>query len=755
MPAKGSLRLKVASAQQQDVGKGIVRIGVKQIRSLSLQRGDVVDITGKRVTAAIAVPAYSEDEGIDIVRMDGLIRGNAKVGLGEYVELKKADWKEAKKVSLAPAKQGLRIAGTGEGLRPTLLYRPLVHGDLISTTVFNRPRESFPMDSFSDDFFRGFFESPAFGLMEIRLVVTSTIPKGIVRVSEETQIELAPEYLETKERGLIEVTYDDLGGIKPVVQKVREMIELPLKHPELFDRLGIDPPKGVLLHGPPGTGKTLVAKAVAHESEAYFTAINGPEIVGKFYGESEERLRRVFAEAEKNTPAVIFIDELDSIAPKRAEVAGELERRIVAQLLTLMDGLKARHNVIVIGATNRLDAIDPALRRPGRFDREIEIRIPDQPGRLEILQIHTRGMPLGKEVELEKIAEVTHGYTGSDIAALAKEAALAALRRVMPTLNLEEKTVPAEVLEKLTVNRDDFEEGLKEVQPSALREIVVEIPNVRWEDVGGLEEVKQLLHEMVELPLKRPQAFARLGIGSPKGVLLYGPPGTGKTMIAKAVATETGANFLTAKGSSLLSKWYGESEKKIAEFFHRARQVTPSILFFDELDSLAPVRGGSLGEPQVTERVVNQLLAEMDGMEELKGVVVLGATNRPDMIDPALLRPGRFDEIVYVPIPDHKARVEVFRSHTKKMALDADVNLEKLAEITNRFTGADIAGVCMKAGLYALRENPEARRVAMEHFFRATKEAIPSVTEEMEKEYEKLARKVKQESVRIGFRRGD
>ncbi len=755
MPAKGSLRLKVASAQQQDVGKGIVRIGVKQIRSLSLQRGDVVDITGKRVTAAIAVPAYSEDEGIDIVRMDGLIRGNAKVGLGEYVELKKADWKEAKKVSLAPAKQGLRIAGTGEGLRPTLLYRPLVHGDLISTTVFNRPRESFPMDSFSDDFFRGFFESPAFGLMEIRLVVTSTIPKGIVRVSEETQIELAPEYLETKERGLIEVTYDDLGGIKPVVQKVREMIELPLKHPELFDRLGIDPPKGVLLHGPPGTGKTLVAKAVAHESEAYFTAINGPEIVGKFYGESEERLRRVFAEAEKNTPAVIFIDELDSIAPKRAEVAGELERRIVAQLLTLMDGLKARHNVIVIGATNRLDAIDPALRRPGRFDREIEIRIPDQPGRLEILQIHTRGMPLGKEVELEKIAEVTHGYTGSDIAALAKEAALAALRRVMPTLNLEEKTVPAEVLEKLTVNRDDFEEGLKEVQPSALREIVVEIPNVRWEDVGGLEEVKQLLHEMVELPLKRPQAFARLGIGSPKGVLLYGPPGTGKTMIAKAVATETGANFLTAKGSSLLSKWYGESEKKIAEFFHRARQVTPSILFFDELDSLAPVRGGSLGEPQVTERVVNQLLAEMDGMEELKGVVVLGATNRPDMIDPALLRPGRFDEIVYVPIPDHKARVEVFRSHTKKMALDADVNLEKLAEITNRFTGADIAGVCMKAGLYALRENPEARRVTMEHFFRATKEAIPSVTEEMEKEYEKLARKVKQESVRIGFRRGD
>ncbi|MFQ5917013.1 MAG: AAA family ATPase, partial [Candidatus Binatia bacterium] len=444
-----------------------------------------------------------------------------------------------------------------------------------------------------------------------------------------------------------------------------------------------------------------------------------------------------------------------SIAPKRAEVTGEVERRIVAQLLTLMDGLKSRLNVIVIGATNRVDAIDPALRRPGRFDREIEIRIPDQSGRFEILQIHTRGMPLGKDVELKNIAEATHGYTGSDIAALAKEAALAALRRVMPTLNVEEKAIPAEILDKLTVNRDDFQQGLREVQPSALREIVVEIPNVRWEDVGGLQGVKEILHEMVEIPLNQPDSFSRLGIRSPKGVLLYGPPGTGKTMVAKAVATEAGANFLTAKGSALLSKWYGESEKKVAEFFHRARQVTPAILFFDELDSLAPVRGGSLGEPQVTERVVNQLLAEMDGMEELKGVVVLAATNRPDMIDPALLRPGRLDEMVYVPVPEQKARVEIFRSHTKGMALDRDVSIEKLAEITNRFTGADIAGVCMKAGLYALRENPEAKRVTMEHFFHAVKEAIPSVTEEMEGEYAKLARKVKQESVRIGFKRGE
>ncbi len=755
MAAKDTLRLKVASAQQQDVGKGIVRIGPKQIKGLGIQRGDVIEIKGKRLTAAIAVPEHNEDQGLDIIRMDGLIRGNAGVGIGDHVELKKADWKEAKKVSLAPAKEGLQIAGSGEGLKPNLLYHPLVQGDLISTTVFNRARQSFPTDFFRDDFFRGFLESPAYGLMEIRLVVTATVPKGIVRVSEQTEIELLPEHLEPKEREVMEVTYDDLGGIKPVVEKVREMIELPLKHPELFDRLGIDPPKGVLLHGPPGTGKTLLAKAVASESEAFFTSINGPEIMGKFYGESEERLRQIFTEAEKNAPAIIFIDELDSIAPKRAEVTGEVERRIVAQLLTLMDGLKARRNVIVIGATNRVDAVDPALRRPGRFDREIEIRIPDQLGRREILQIHTRGMPLGKDVELDKIAGLTHGYTGSDIAALAKEAALAALRRLMPNLNLEEKTIPAENLEKLVVDGNDFEQGLKEVQPSALREIVVEIPNVRWEDVGGLHEVKQLLHEMVELPLNHPESFTRLGIRSPKGVLLYGPPGTGKTMVAKAVATQAGANFLTAKGSALLSKWYGESEKKLAEFFHRAKQVTPTILFFDELDSIAPVRGGALGEPQVTERVVNQILAEMDGMEELKGVVVLGATNRPDMIDPALLRPGRFDEIVYVPIPDRMARMEILRSHTKGMALDSDVNLEKLTEITDRYTGADIAGVCMKAGLYALRENPEARRVTMEHFFRAVKEAIPSVTEEMEKEYEKLARKVKQESVSIGFKRGE
>src|SRR5262245_28161309 len=685
--------------------------------------------------------------------MDGLIRLNAKVGISEPVEISKVEWKEAKSIVLAPAQEGVRLAGPGEALRSPLMHRPVVEGDLVSTSAYRR-QQAPPPGAAGDEVLRGFLMNPSFGLLEIRLVVSETVPKGVVRVTEKTRIELLPEYTGEAGRPSRVVTYEDIGGIRPIIQKIQETIELPLKHPELFARLGIDPPSGVLLHGPPGTGKTLVARAVANESDAHFSAINGPEIMGKFFGESEERLRSVFETAEKNSPAVIFIDELDSIAPRRSEVTGEGEKRIVAQLLTLMDGLKGRRNVMVIGATNRVDAIDPALRRPGRFDREIEIRIPDQSGRLEILQIHTRAMPLAKDVSLTSLAEATFGYTGSDLAHLAKEAALATLRRLMPTLNLaEDKMIPPKVLEKLEVRREDFEQGLLEVQPSALREIVVEIPKVRWEEVGGLDEVKRVLHEMVELPLKKPEAFRRLGIRAPKGILLYGPPGTGKTLAAKAVATQAGASFLSAKGSSLLSKWYGESEKKIAEFFQRARQVPPAIIFFDELDSLAPVRGGSFGEPQVTERIVNQILAEMDGMQELKGVVVLGATNRPDIIDPALLRPGRFDELVYVKIPDTDARLEIFRAHARGMALEADVDLGMLAEITDRFTGADIAGACMKAGLFALRDNPDARTISQEHFLRAVKETIPSVSPDMEHEYEKLARTVKQQVGRIGFLR--
>ncbi|MBI4373665.1 MAG: CDC48 family AAA ATPase [Deltaproteobacteria bacterium] len=747
-----SSKVKIAESLQNDVGKGVIRLSQSQIKKLNLKQGDIVEIHGKRTTAAIPVPAYPTDEGLNIARIDGLIRANAKVGIGEFAEISKGTWQEAKKVTLAPARKDLRLSGPGQALKPTLLYRPVVQGDLISTSVFQQPRQIFSPGLFSDDFFRGFFESPAFGLMEIRLVVTATVPKGVVRITEETQIELVSDYEAGKESKSPGVTYEDLGGMKPVIQKVREMIELPLKHPELFDRLGIDPPKGVLLHGPPGTGKTLLAKAVASESDAHFNVINGPEIMGKFYGESEERLRKFFEEAEQNSPAIIFIDELDSIAPKRAEVTGETERRIVAQLLTLMDGLKSRNKVIVIGATNRVDAIDEALRRPGRFDREIAIQIPDYDGRMEILQIHTRGMPLDSQVKLESYAGETHGFTGSDIAALCREAAMATLRRILPDINLEDKSIPKEILEKLTVTPEDFEQALKEVQPSALREIMVEIPKVKWADVGGLEEVKMKLKEMVELPLTNTDAFSRLGIKAPKGILLYGPPGTGKTLIAKAVATEANANFLTAKGNDILSKWYGESEKRIGEYFKRARQVSPSILFFDELDSLASARGSGPGEPRATERVVNQILAEMDGLDELHGVVVIGATNRPDWIDPALLRPGRFDEIVYVPIPDQKARLEIFGAHTKKMSLDPDVDINKLSEITPRFSGADIAAVCTKAGLFALRENLKAKTISMEQFYRAVKETLPSITEEMEKDYEKIARTVKQDSMKIGFR---
>ncbi len=497
--------------------------------------------------------------------------------------------------------------------------------------------------------------------------VVSISPSGIVKITDLTQVELLPEATEvTSEQNIPTVMYEDLGGLKEAIGKVREMIELPLKHPELFDRLGIDAPKGVLLHGPPGTGKTLLAKAVANESDAYFISINGPEIMSKYYGESERAIREIFEDAEKNAPAIIFLDEIDSIAPKRAEVTGEVERRVVAQLLSLMDGLKARKNVIVIGSTNRPEALDVALRRPGRFDREIELRVPDTDGRLEIFQIHTRGMPLAEDVNLMDFAQITYGFVGADIAALCREAAMSALRKVLPKINLNEPEIPAEILDSLQVIREDFENALKDVQPSAIREILIEVPTVSWDDVGGLEEVKRLLKEVVEWPLKNPESYRDIGVEAPKGVLLYGPPGTGKTLLAKAIAHESDANFITAKGSDLLSKWYGESEKRIAEVFTRARQVAPSIIFLDELDSLAPIRGASISEPQVTARILNQLLSEMDGLEELRAVVVIGATNRPDVIDPALIRPGRFDELILVPIPDEGARREIFKVHTEK-----------------------------------------------------------------------------------------
>jgi transitional endoplasmic reticulum ATPase len=606
------------------------------------------------------------------------------------------------------------------------------------------------------DHIRQLLNAPAFALQEVRLTVVSTMPRGIVHIDANTQVELLPEFADRKDgERRADVTYDDLGGMKNTIDALREMVELPLRHPELFQRLGVDPPKGVLLHGPPGTGKTRLARAVANESDAQFFHIAGPEIMGSAYGESEKRLREIFEEASKNAPSIIFIDELDSIAPKRGQVSGEAEKRLVAQLLTLMDGLEPRQNLVVIAATNRPEAIDEALRRPGRFDREIVIGVPDERGRREILGIHTRGMPLAEGVDLDELSRRTYGFVGADLAALTREAALEAVRRIMPKINLAEDTIPTEVLDALSVDNNDFENALKRVQPSAMREVMVQVPNIGWDDIGGLDEARDKLREGVELPLKHPEAFRRLGIRPAKGFLLYGPPGTGKTLLAKATARESEANFIATKSSDLLSKWYGESEQQIARLFARARQVAPTVIFIDELDSLVPARGGGMGEPQVTERVVNTILAEMDGLEELNNVVLIGATNRPNLIDPALLRPGRFDELVYVGTPDTAGRRRILAIHTRNMPLAKDVDLEKLAQRTERFTGADLEDLVRRAGLTALRRGLDSGQVTAADFETALKETRASVTEEMLSDYAKIQETLKSDAVRpvggIGF----
>ena len=751
-------KLQVAGAKPQDVGTGTARLSRKSMQALGAREGDVIEIAGKRPTAALALPPYAEDEGLDVIRLDGLQRGNAGVSIGDHVTVKTAETRPARRIQLAPAQKNLRLVGSGEMLRRTLFQRPLVAGDIISTSIYQRNQMQQP-GGVPDDLFRMFFEQPAFGLQEIRLRVISTVPRGIVQIAQETEIELMPEFVEAEEQRPATVTYDDLGGLGDTLGQVREMIELPLKHPELFQRLGIDPPKGVLLYGPPGTGKTLLAKAVANEADARFFHIAGPEIMGRYYGESEQRLREVFQQAQQQAPSIIFIDEIDSIAPKREDVTGEVERRVVAQLLTLLDGMEPRQNVVVIGATNRVDAIDEALRRPGRFDREIVIGVPDVQGRREVIAIHTRGMPLENDVDLEEIARITYGFVGADMSALAREAAMETLRRSVSPQHLDSGEIPREVLENLRVSRADFMKALKRVQPSALREIMIEAPNVEWDDVGGLDDAKRELRDGVELPLKYPQSFERLGIRPAKGFLLFGPPGTGKTLLAKAVAREAEANFIATKSSDLLSKWYGESEKQVSRLFQRARQVAPTVIFIDEIDSLAPARGGGLGEPAVTERVVNTLLAEMDGLEELRGVVVIAASNRPALLDPALLRPGRFDDLIYVPVPAEDGRLHILKIHTRNMPVGDDVDLESLAARTDGYTGADLEDLVRRAGLQALRADLNVETVPMHYFEEALTQTRASVTEEMDREYRELVRTLKQESPRgdrrIGFKVDD
>ena len=685
--------LKVAETNPKFVSRGMALVDPKVMEEMDLSTGDVLEISGKKKSYVLLWSSQRDDQGKKLIRIDGYTRNNIGVGIDDIVSVRKVNVKKAEQVILAPTEE-LNIVGLEDYLPELLEGRVVTRGDMIPLNIMGR---------------------------RIGFAVTSTSPTDAASLIDSNTEFIIGSIPKAAAKGVPRVSYEDIGGLKNEVQKVREMIELPLRHPEIFDRIGIEAPKGVLLHGPPGTGKTLLAKAVANETNANFYSISGPEIMSKFYGESEERLREVFKEAEENAPSIIFIDEIDSIAPKREEVSGDVEKRVVSQLLTLMDGIQSRGKLVVIGATNRPNAIDPALRRPGRFDREIDIGIPDEQGRLDILLIHTRGMPLTEDVNLESIAKVTHGFVGADLEALSKEAAMRSLRRILPEINLEQPKIPAEILNKIKITKQDFDEALRDIQPSALREVLVQRPNMGWDDIGGLQQVKEELAEAIEWPLKHANLFAEANVEPPKGILLYGPPGTGKTMIAKAVAATSEANFISIKGPELISKWVGESEKGVREVFRKARQAAPCVIFFDELDAIAPRRGGSEGDSHVTERIISQMLTELDGLEDLKGVVVIGATNRPDIIDEALLRPGRFDRILEVPVPDKETRKHIFQIHTKKKPLESDVNIDKLMEMTEGMTGADIAALVNAAAMTAIKEHVRQKggsklRISMRHF---------------------------------------
>ncbi|ERG92627.1 MAG: AAA family ATPase, CDC48 subfamily [Haloquadratum walsbyi J07HQW1] len=740
------MKLTVKPLKQKDAGRGLAAIDRDVAAELDLEGGDYIRIESGDGTAIARVwPGYPDDQGTGVIRIDGQLRQQANVGIDDTVDVEKADIKPAKHVSIA-LPQNLRISGNiGAHLRDKLSGQPVTQGQNIRVP-----------------FGFGFMSSSA---QPIPMKIASTEPSGTVIVTDSTEVTLSQQPAEDIQAGGSEgsntpaVTYEDIGGLESELEQVREMIELPMRHPELFQRLGIEPPKGVLLHGPPGTGKTLIAKAVANEIDASFHTISGPEIMSKYYGESEEQLREIFEEAEEEAPSIVFVDEIDSIAPKRGEAGGDVERRVVAQLLSLMDGLDERGEVVVIGATNRVDALDPALRRGGRFDREIEVGVPDREGRKEILQVHTRNMPLSESVDLDAYADNTHGFVGADIESLAKEAAMNALRRIRPELDLEADEVDADVLESLSVTETDFKEAIRGIEPSALREVFVEVPDVTWGDVGGLTDTKERLRETIQWPLDYPDVFEEMDIQSAKGVLMYGPPGTGKTMLAKAVANESESNFISVKGPELLDKYVGESEKGVRDIFKKARENAPTVVFFDEIDSIATERGGTTGDSGVSERVVSQLLTELDGLESLEDVVVIATTNRPDLIDAALLRPGRLDRHVHVPVPTETAREAIFEVHTEEKPLADSVSLSRLASRTEGYVGADIEAVCREASMAASREfinsvSPEEVkesvgniRVTMGHFEDALDEVGPSVTQETREQYEQIEQRFETSSV--------
>jgi transitional endoplasmic reticulum ATPase len=738
------MKLIVKPLKQKDAGRGLAAIDRAAAEEMDLEGGDFIRIEGSGGTTIARVwPGYPEDRGSGVIRIDGRLRQQAGVGIDDRVEVEKAEVKPASSVTIA-LPQRLGIRGNIDSLiRRELSGQPVTKGQTVQLPL-----------GF------GFMSSQG---QAIPLKIAATQPAGTVVINDSTDVKIsqkpAEQIRETTAEGSPDVAYEDIGGLEDELEQVREMIELPMRHPELFKRLGIEPPKGVLLHGPPGTGKTLIAKAVANEIDAHFTTISGPEIMSKYYGESEEQLREVFEEAEENAPAIVFVDELDSIAPKRGEAGGDVERRVVAQLLSLMDGLESRGDVVVIGATNRVDAIDPALRRGGRFDREIEIGVPDRDGRKEILQVHTRGMPLADGVDLDAYADSTHGFVGADLESLAKEAAMTALRRIRPQLDLEAEEIDADLLESLQVTPDDFKEAMKGIEPSALREVFVEVPDVTWEDVGGLEDTKERLRETIQWPLEYPQVFRQMDMEAAKGVLLYGPPGTGKTLLAKAVANEADSNFISVKGPELLNKYVGESEKGVREVFEKARSNAPTVVFFDEIDAIATERGRNTGDSGVSERVVSQLLTELDGIEALEDVVVIATSNRPDLIDSALLRPGRLDRHVHVPVPDEEARRKILEVHTRTKPLADGVDLDELAARTEGYVGADIEAVCREASMAASREfihsvSPEEIddslpnvRVTMAHFEAAMDEVGPSVTPEARERYERIEERFKKSDV--------